>query len=81
MTYMWNLKYATKDQIIFDRLVISDSLQPHGSSVHGILHAGVGCHFLLQGTLYTKQKQTHRHRKQTCHFQRGMRMGKDKLGV
>ena len=29
MTYMWNLKYATKDQIIFDCLVISDSLQPH----------------------------------------------------
>ena len=29
--------------------------------------------------LFTKQKQTHRHRKQTCGYQRGG--GVDKLGV
>ena len=31
--------------------------------------------------LFTKQKQTHRHRKQTCGYQRGKGMGRDKLGV
>ena len=30
--------------------------------------------------LYTKQKQTHRHRKQTYGYQRG-KGGRDKLGV
>ena len=29
MTYMRNPKHVTKDQIIFDPLVICDSLQPH----------------------------------------------------
>ena len=31
-------------------------------------------------TLFTKQKQTHRHRKQTYGYQR-RKAGKDKLGV
>ena len=32
--------------------------------------------------LFTEQKQTHRHRKQTCGYQRGGRWGgRDKLGV
>ena len=32
-------------------------------------------------SLFTKQKQTHRHRKQTCGYQRGKWGGGDKLGV
>ena len=31
--------------------------------------------------LFTKQKQTHRHRKQTYGYQRGKEGGRDKLGV
>ena len=31
--------------------------------------------------VYAKQKQTHRHRKQTCGYQRGKVRGRDKLGV
>ena len=31
--------------------------------------------------LFTKQKQTHRHRKQTYGYQRGKEWGRDKLGV
>ena len=31
--------------------------------------------------LFTKQKQTHRHRKQTYGYQRGKGVGRDKLGV
>ena len=31
--------------------------------------------------LFTKQKQTHRHRKQTYGYQRGRGWGRDKLGV
>ena len=31
--------------------------------------------------LYTKQKQTHRHRKQTNGYQREEEEGRDKLGV
>ena len=30
--------------------------------------------------LFTTQKKTHRHRKQTCGYQRG-KWGRDKLGV
>ena len=36
--------------------VMSDSLGPHGSSVHAIFlgkNTGVGCHFLLQGIFPT----------------------------
>ena len=35
---------------------------------------------MVQMNLFTKQKQTHRHRKQTYGYQRG-RGGRDKLGV
>ena len=35
----------------------------------------------IQMNLYTKQKQTHRHRKQTYGYQRGKGGGRDKLGV
>ena len=31
--------------------------------------------------LIAKQKQTHRHRKQTYGYQRGQRVGRDKLGI
>ena len=31
--------------------------------------------------LCTTEKQTHRHRKQTCGYQRGKRVGRDKLEV
>ena len=31
--------------------------------------------------LYAKQKQAHRHRKQTYGYQKGRRVEKDKLGV
>ena len=36
---------------------------------------------MTQMNLCTKEKQTHRHRKQTCGYQRGKRVGRDKLGV
>ena len=36
---------------------------------------------MIQMNLFTKQKQTHRHRKQTYGYQRGKRAGEDKLGV
>ena len=36
---------------------------------------------MMQMNLFTKQKQTHRHRKQTYGYQRGKMGGKDKLGV
>ena len=35
---------------------------------------------MIQMKLFTKQKQTHRHRKQTYGYQRGKR-GRDKMGV
>ena len=35
---------------------------------------------MIQRNLFTKQKQTHRHRKQTYGYQRG-KEGRDKLGV
>ena len=35
----------------------------------------------IQMNLFTKQKQTHRHRKQTQGYQRGKGWGQDKLGV
>ena len=36
---------------------------------------------IIQMNLYTKQKQNHRHRKQTYGYQRGKGRRKDKLGV
>ena len=36
---------------------------------------------MTQVNLFTKQKQTHRHRKQTYGYQRGKRRGRDILGV
>ena len=36
---------------------------------------------MMQMNLYTKQKQTHRHRKQTYVYQRGKVGGRDKVGV
>ena len=39
-----------------------------------------GIQKIIQISLYTKQKQTHRHRKQTYGYQRG-KGGRDKLGV
>ena len=44
------------------------------SFIHGIYN-------LIQMNLFTKQKQTHRHRKQIYGFQRGKGVGRDKLGV
>ena len=36
---------------------------------------------MIQLNLYTKQKQTHRHRKQTFGYQTGQGWESDKLGV
>ena len=36
---------------------------------------------IIQIKLFTMQKQTHRHRKQTYGFQRGKGWGRDKLGI
>ena len=36
---------------------------------------------MIQMNLFTKQKQTHRYRKQTYGYQRGKGLGRDKLGV
>ena len=36
---------------------------------------------MIQMNLFTKQKQTHRHRKQTCGYQRGKVGGRDRLGI
>ena len=35
-------------------LTLCDTMDPPGSSVHGILNTGVGCHFLLQEILPTQ---------------------------
>ena len=35
---------------------------------------------MAQMNLSTKQKQTHRHREQTCHYQRGGRVGEGWTG-
>ena len=35
---------------------------------------------MIQMNLFTKRKQTHRHRKQTYGYQRGRLAGRDKLG-
>ena len=35
----------------------------------------------IQMNLFTKQKQTHRHRKKTYCYQRGKKEGRDRLGV
>ena len=34
---------------------------------------------MIQVNLFTKQKQTHRHRKQTYGYQRGKGIGRDKI--
>ena len=36
---------------------------------------------IIQKNLFTKQKQTHRHRKQTYGYQRGKEQGRDKSGI
>ena len=36
---------------------------------------------MVKMSLYTKQKETHRHKKQTYGYQRGKGEGRDKLGV
>ena len=36
---------------------------------------------IMQINLFTKQKQTHRHRKQICGYQRGNRSEKDTLEI
>ena len=43
-------------------------------------HLYVEAKKMIQINLFTKEKQTHRHRKQTYGYQRGSR-GRDKLGV
>ena len=43
-------------------------------------HLYVESKTMLQMNLFTKQKQTHRHRKRTSGYQRE-RVGRDKLGV
>ena len=40
-----------------------------------------GIEKIIQMNLCTKQKQTHKHRKQTYGYQRGKGGGRDKLGV
>ena len=39
------------------------------------------CKKMIQMNLFTKQKQTHRHRKQTYGYQSGEGLGGDKLGI
>ena len=34
---------------------------------------------MIQMNFFTKQKQTHRHRKQTCGYQRGKGVGREEL--
>ena len=36
---------------------------------------------IVQTNLHTKQKQTHRHRKESFGYQRGREMERDKLGI
>ena len=36
---------------------------------------------MIQMNLFTKQKQTHRHRKQTYGYERGKGQGRDILGI
>ena len=36
---------------------------------------------MIQMKLFTKQKQTYRHRKQTCSYERGNLVGRDKSGA
>ena len=40
-----------------------------------------GLYNMIQMNLFPKQKQTQRHRKQTCGSQRGKWLGEDKSGV
>ena len=46
-----------------------------------IYHLYVESSRMVQMNLFTKQKQTHRLRKQTYGYQRGKVQGRDKLGV
>ena len=36
---------------------------------------------MIQRNLFTEQKQTHRHRKETYGYHRGKVVGRDKLGI
>ena len=36
---------------------------------------------MIQRNVFTEQKQTHRHRKETYGYQRGKVVGRDKLGI
>ena len=54
---MWNAGLRSARTPVLSRLVVSDSLRPHGLKPTGLLcprdspgkNTGVGCHFLLQG--------------------------------
>ena len=46
-----------------------------------LYHLCVESKKMIQMNLFTKQKQTHRQRKQTYGYRRGKGWGRDKLGV
>ena len=88
ITYMWNLKKKKRYREFPGGLVVKTqhfhchglgSIPGWGPEIFQALWHGKKKK-KIQLTLFTKQKQTHRHRKQTYGYQRGKR-GRDKLGV
>ena len=63
-----------------ENIILSEVSQPDKDKYHMI---SLTCRIfkIIQMNLYTKQKETRRHRKQTYGYQRGKGGGRDKLGV
>ena len=61
-------------------ITLSEVSQPKKTNI--VYHLSVESKKMIQMNLFTKQKQTHKHRKQTYDYQRGKgRGGSDKLGL
>ena len=52
-------------------IILSEVSQREKDKNHMIYHLCVESNKMTQMNLFTKQKQTHRHRKLTCGYQRG----------
>ena len=61
-------------------VILSEVSQTQKDKYHKISFI-CGIKYRTQMNLFTKEKQTHRHRKQTYGYQRGKGWGRDKLGV
>ena len=67
-------------QMELEKIMLNEVSQTEKDKYH-MISLIYGIENMIQMNLFTKQKQTHRHRKYTYGYQRGKGVGRDKLRV